>query len=105
MRSIFITAFVMITLFIMTESSKASGLIVGAAPKGEPSAVATKIIKYNFPNCKQVSSAIRSPDGSIRAKWDDTNYLVFTMYNAEKGKAIEVALNCKAAKSLLNIDC
>jgi len=83
----------------------AAGPAVGAAPKGDPTTVAAKIIKYNFPKCKRVSNAARSPDGSIRAKCDGIDYLVFTMFNPQEGKTLEVALNCTAAKSLLNVSC
>lgn len=76
----------------------AASVSVGAAPEGNAKAVASKIIKYNFPNCKQVSSATRQSDGSIRATCDGTNYLVFTMYSAVKGKMLELAMNCAAAK-------
>lgn len=78
---------------------------IGAAPKGDAKTVASRIIKYNFPTCKRVADARRMPDGSIRAKCDSTNYLVFTMFNAREGKTIELAMNCTAAKSLLNISC
>ena len=63
------------------------------------------LIKYNFPTCKRVSNAARRSDGSIRAKCDGKDYLVFTIFNPKEGKAIEVAMNCTAAKSHLNIDC
>lgn len=83
----------------------AADTAIGAAPRGDPTAVASKIIKYNFPECKHVSNAIRNPDGSIRAKCDRNDYLVFTIFNAKEGKAREVALNCTVAKNLLNISC
>ncbi len=78
---------------------------VGAAPKGNATVVASKIIKYNFPKCQRVSEATRRPDGSIRAVCDGIDYLVFTVFNAKEGKVIKVAMNCTAAKSLLNIAC
>lgn len=31
--------------------------------------------------------------------------MVFTIFNAKEGKTSEIALNCTAAKKLLNIDC
>lgn len=83
----------------------AGSVSVGAAPKGDAKTVATKIIKYNFPDCKRVSTAVRLADGSIRANCDGTNYLVFTVYDAKEGKMLEVAMNCTATKRLLNIDC
>lgn len=86
-------------------SANAAGPAVGAAPQGDATTVASRIIKYNFPNCKRVTSAQRQNDGSIRARCDDTNYLVFTMFNPKEGRAVELALNCKAAKQYLNIDC
>lgn len=82
----------------------AASIAVGAAPKGDATAVSSRIIKYNFPNCKRVTGASRSPDGSIRAVCDGTKYLVFTVFNAREGKLIELALNCSAAKKL-DISC
>lgn len=105
MKPAFIT--ILATAFLLTAAwpAPAAGPAIGAAPKGDPTAVATKIIKYNFPACKRVSNAKRRPDGSIRAKCDGINYLVFTVFNAKEGKTIEVALNCTYAKSRLNISC
>ena len=78
---------------------------VGSAPKGDASAVAARIIKYNFPSCKQVSGATRREDGAIRATCDGTAYLVFTVFNPSEGKVIEVAMNCEAAKRLIGAGC
>lgn len=78
---------------------------VGAAPKGDARTVASRIIKYNFPTCKNVSNANRMQDGSIRARCDSTDYMVFTIFNAKEGKTVEVAMNCTAAKTLLNVSC
>lgn len=78
---------------------------IGAAPKGDATTVASRIIKYNFQTCKRVSNATRAHDGSIRATCDGIAYLVFTVFNAKEGKIIEVALNCAAAKKHLNINC
>lgn len=86
-------------------NAHAGSISVGAAPKGAAKIVAAKIIKYNFPDCKRVSGAVRLPDGSIRATCDGTDYRVFTMYNAKEGKMQEMALNCTAAKRLLDMDC
>jgi len=77
----------------------------GPAPKGDPTAVAAKIIKHNFPECKRVSNAVRVKDESIRAKCDGVEYMVFTVFDKKKNKTHEVALNCTKAKSLLNVDC
>ena len=78
---------------------------VGAAPKGDATAVASRIIKDNWPACKRVSGAVRRPDGSIRAKCDGTDYLVFTVFNPKEGKLLELAMNCTAAKQLMNVSC
>jgi len=86
--------------FLTTLSAHAASISVGAAPKGDATAVASKIIKYNFPKCKRVSNAVRLPDGSIRATCDGTEYRVFTVYSAKEGKMLELALNCAAAKRL-----
>jgi hypothetical protein len=40
-----------------------AGSAVGAAPKGDATAVATRIIKYNFPACRRVS---RNPGSTGR---------------------------------------
>jgi hypothetical protein len=79
---------------------QAAGIAVGAAPKGDAGAVASRIIKYNFPSCKRVAGAVRQPDGSIRAACDGTQYLVFTVFNSKEGKVIELALNCTAARKM-----
>lgn len=91
-----------ITFFCASAIAQSS---VGAAPKGDTKAVASRIIKHNFPSCRTVSNAVRAPDGSIRAQCDTSNYMVFTIFNAKEGKTSEIALNCTAAKKLLNIDC
>jgi hypothetical protein len=78
---------------------------VGAAPKGDATVVASRIIKYNFPSCKRVSNAVRLPDGSIQATCDGIVYRVFTVYSPKEGKMLELALNCEAAKRLLNVSC
>ena len=83
----------------------AGSVSVGAAPKGDAKTVSAKIIKYNFPECKLVSTAVRLADGSIRANCDGTDYRVFTVYSATEGKMLEVAMNRTAAKRLLDIDC
>jgi len=94
-----------LTLASLPFSAAASGPAVGAAPEGDATAVASRIIKYNFPTCKRVTNAQRQHDGSIRARCDDANYLVFTMFNPKEGRAVELALNCKAAKQYLDINC
>lgn len=92
-----------LALFVTTNVYAAS-VSVGAAPQGDAKTVATKIIKYNFPQCKRVTTALRLADGSIRAICDGTDYRVFTVYSAKEGKMHEVAMNCTAAKKL-SIDC
>jgi hypothetical protein len=86
-------------------SVHAGPISVGAAPQGDVATVASRIIKYNFPACRRVTNATRLSDRSIRASCDGTDYRVFTVYSAQEGKMIEVALNCAAAKTLLNINC
>jgi len=86
-------------------SVQAGSISAGAAPQGDAKQVATEIIKYNFPKCKHVTSATRLADGSIHAKCDGTDYRVFTVYSAQEGKMIKVAMNCTAAKNLLDLDC
>jgi hypothetical protein len=81
-----------------------SQMAVGAAPTGDATQVAARIIKYNFPTCKQVSGAWRMHDGAIAATCDGILYLVFTMFDAKQGKTIELALNCAAAKAI-NVSC
>lgn len=85
--------------------SAAPKVSFGAAPKGDPSKVASKIIKENFPKCKQVSGAKRMPDGSIRAKCDGSNFWVFTAFNRQEGRVVELAMNCTVLKKRLDIDC
>lgn len=95
----------MIPMLAVVSTSIAAPPAVGAAPKGDATAVASRIIKYNFPACKRVSSATRMPDGSIRAKCDGSEFLVFTVFNAKEGKVLELAMNCTVAKSILNVSC
>ncbi|HEU5296700.1 MAG TPA: hypothetical protein VFU71_18100 [Burkholderiaceae bacterium] len=77
----------------------------GAAPKGDAKTVASRIIKYNFPACKRVTSAERMPHGQILANCDGVQYLVFTVFDPDEGKLHEIAMNCNAAKRLLNLSC
>lgn len=63
---------VVIGLLVTTTAAIAASIAVGAAPSGDATTVASRIIKYNFPNCKRVTSAVRSADGSIRAVCDGT---------------------------------
>lgn len=94
-----------ITNALFVSGAPAAKLTVGAAPSGDPTKVASRIIKYNFPSCRKLSNAVRAQDGSIRATCDAVSYLVFTVFNPREGKVIEVALNCAAAKTLLNTSC
>lgn len=94
----------LLSAFAMFDAHAAS-ISVGAAPKGDATAVSSRIIKYNFPTCKRVSNAVRLGDGSIRATCDGVDYRVFTVYSAKEGKMIEVALNCVAAKQHLGVSC
>lgn len=83
----------------------ASGFSAGAAPKGDAQTVATRIIKYNFPQCKRVTNAVRRSDGTILASCDRVRYYVFTLYAPREGKMHEVALNCDVSKQQLNVEC
>lgn len=92
-------------LFVAGNIFAGPSVATGAAPQGDAKKVATRIIRYNFPTCKRVTSAVRLTDGSIRATCDGFDYRVFTVFNAQQGKMLEVAMNCTAAKQLLNISC
>jgi hypothetical protein len=92
-------------LSLAFSQAKAAGPAIGAAPKGDPVSVASRIIKENFPECRRVTKAVRAPDGGIHARCDATDYLVFSLFNARAGEVREIALNCTAAKRLLNISC
>ena len=89
----------------MWGSALAATPAVGAAPAGDATSVASRIIKYNFPSCRTVSGATRRTDGAIRATCDGTAYLVFTVFNANEGKVLELAMNCAAAKQLIGVGC
>ena len=93
------------TALLLLTSAVYGAPTVGAAPKGDSTTVASRIIKYNFPTCKRITGAMRAPDGSIRASCDGTAYLVFTLFDPKEGKLHEVALNCTAAKKLLDVSC
>lgn len=91
---------------LIVASSVVAGIPpVGAAPKGDPKVIASRIIKYNFPECRNISRATRMQDGSIRANCDSVDYMVFTVFNAKEGRTLEIALNCTAAKALLKVSC
>jgi len=77
----------------------------GAAPKGEASQVASRIIKENFDACKKVTSATRLSDGTIMAKCAGSDFRVFTVFKRDEGKTIEMAMNCTALKKRLDIEC
>lgn len=91
---------------LLTAVAAVAQTTVGAAPKGDPKAVASRIIKYNFPtSCKAVTKAVRHEDGSIQATCSGTEYRVGTLFDASEGKVIEMSINCRKAKELLNVDC
>jgi len=92
-------------IFSCLSAYAAAGFSAGAAPKGDAQTVAARIIKYNFPQCKRVTNAIRRSDGTIRASCDGVSYYVFTLYVPRDGKMHEIALNCVESKQLLNIEC
>lgn len=92
-------------VFLVLSSAAIAAPVIGAAPKGDATVVATRIIKYNFPSCRRVSNALRTSDGAINARCDGTDYRVFTIFNPKEGKTVELALNCAAAQSMLNISC
>ena len=92
-------------LFTSSFAANAASISAGAAPPGDAKTVATRIIKYNFPECKRVTRATRSGDGTIRATCDATEYYVFTLYDPKAGKMHEVALNCVASKQLIGVAC
>lgn len=82
-------------------NAQAAGIALGAAPKGDPKNVASKIIKKNFgKKCRNVSKAVRMSDGTIQASCGASDYRVFTMFNAEEGRLMELALNCTAAEEM-----
>lgn len=91
-------------LLVASAAQAGPPISVGAAPKGDATVVASRIIKENFPACKQVTNAKRDEYGAIRASCDGTQYRVFTVYSAKEGKMLELALNCAAAKKL-GVEC
>lgn len=94
----FILAFFLLSFALKAE---AAGIALGAAPKGEPKSVASKIIKKNFgKKCRNVSKAVRLSDGTIQASCGSSEYRVFTLFNAEEGRLMELALNCTAAEEM-----
>lgn len=100
----FITILVSTILLGATAAFAQSGF--GAAPKGDPRVVASRIIKDYFPtSCKSVTKAVRLKDGSIQAICSGTEYRVGTVFSAKDGQLSEFALNCRKVKELLNVDC
>lgn len=96
---------ILAALITFSAAATAASITVGAAPAGEAAAVATRIIKKNYATCKRVSAAKRRPDGSIDARCDGSQFLVFTVFNPKEGRTIELAMNCTASKQLLNVSC
>jgi hypothetical protein len=92
-------------LVVAAASTSAQSISVGAAPRGDATKVASRIIKENHPACKQVSGAKRRLDGSISANCSGSQFLVFTVFNSKEGRTIELAMNCTAAKQHLGISC
>lgn len=92
-------------LSAVATSAEAPPFTVGGAPKGNPTLVAGKIIKQNFPTCKKVRDAERRLDGSIKATCDGVEFLVFTVFDTKRSRTIELAMNCSVAKQRLNIAC
>lgn len=86
-------------------TAAAASIAIGAAPKGNATTVASRIIKENHPTCKRVQGAVRRPDGSIQADCNGSSYLVFTVFNPKEGRTIELAMNCTVAKRALNVSC
>lgn len=105
MQKSFVVAALLVNSVLAAASVDAAGISVGAAPKGEAQAVAARIIKENHPTCRKVSGAKRRPDGSISAQCNGSSFLVFTVFNPKEGRAMELALNCAAAKKHLNVSC
>jgi hypothetical protein len=91
--------------WLMTVPAFAAAPLVRAAPSGDATAVASRIIKHSFPSCGVVSEATRRSDGSIHATCDGTDYLVFTVLNEKEGKLLELAMSCAAARRLVNVGC
>lgn len=79
--------------------------LTSAAPPGDETKVATRIIKANFPQCKSAKYAVRRPDGTIWARCNGDDFWIFILNNPKDGKSSEIAMNCTAAKKLTGIDC
>jgi hypothetical protein len=100
MKAILVTS-----LFAITAAASAAPITVGAAPAGDAPAVASRIIKANHPSCTRIKAAKRRLDGAIAATCNGSDFLVFTMFSPKEGRAVELAMNCTAAKQLLNVSC
>ena len=92
-------------LLLTSFAVNAGPITVGAAPQGDTTAVALRVIKYNFSTCTRVTQATRLSDGTIRATCDGVQYRVLTVYSSKEGKMVEVAMNCAAAKRLMDLSC
>ena len=89
----------------IANAASAAPIAVGAAPKGDATKVAGKVIMDNFPACTKMGAATRRPDGSIKAICSGVEFLVFTVFNPKEGRTMEIAMNCSAAKKHLSISC
>lgn len=90
---------------LVSNTAFAAPITFGAAPSGDATTVAGKIIKYNFPACKHVKAAKRLSDGSIIATCNGSDFRVFTIFNQKEGRLIDLAMNCSVLKKRLDIDC
>jgi len=96
-----ILSFTFYLICIYFSSALAEPISLGAAPKGDSKKVAERIIKLNFPRkCTHVALAKRLPDGTIQAVCRGVDYRVFTMFNPDEGRMVELALNCKEARKI-----
>ncbi len=90
MRLLTITAAVGITV-----STVAYAVTTGPAPSGDPKTVAARELKEAEHPCPKVTSAVRRPDGSIKALCSNSeDYLIATV----NGQTI--ALRCSAARKM-----
>lgn len=86
------------------EVQGADSVAFGAAPEGDPKAVAQRIVQANFEpkDCPKIVTATRlTPDQSIKiACSNGETFRVFTIFDSKRGKTQEVAMRCSAVAKL-----
>jgi hypothetical protein len=98
------TAVVALAAFYCGSLCAAGSIAFGAAPEGDPKSVASRIMQANFDpkDCPKIVTAARlSQDRSIRiACSNGETFRISTIFDAKRGKMLEIAMRCSAAAKM-----